>query len=33
MQIGFADYIRFISSDLESKPNLLLCSPNVLGPK
>jgi hypothetical protein len=33
MQIRFADYRPFISSDLEPKPNLRLYSPNVLGPK
>jgi hypothetical protein len=33
MQIRFADYRPFIASDPESKPNLRLCSPNVLGPK
>ena len=33
MQIRFAHNRPFISSDLEPKPNLRLCSPNVLGPK
>jgi hypothetical protein len=33
MQIRFADDARFIASDREPKPNLRLCSPNVLGPK
>jgi hypothetical protein len=33
MQIRFADYRPFISSDREQKPSLRLCLPNVLGPK
>ena len=33
MQIRFAGYGPFISSDLEPKPNLRLYSPNVLEPK
>jgi len=32
-QIRFADYAAFIANDQESKPNLLLCLPNGLGPK